>query len=62
MWITELKKYVETDIPIIIAANKSDLKNRVINQSNAEKYAQEEGVKHFNTSAKTGLNVKEIFR
>jgi GTPase SAR1 family protein len=31
MWITELKKYVETDIPIIIAANKSDLKNRVIN-------------------------------
>jgi GTPase SAR1 family protein len=49
-------------VPFVIAGNKSDLEDqRVISKEKAEALASEMGVKHFETSAKTKLNVGEIF-
>lgn len=63
MWVKELRQQLGNELPIIIAGNKSDLENaRQIKKEQAEKYAASLGIDHFSTSARTGNNVKEIFR
>ena len=47
---------------IALAGNKSDLSaQRAIETSEAEVYAKEAGLLYFETSAKSGDNVKELF-
>lgn len=49
-------------IALIIAGNKSDLKScRQVSYEEGLEYAQSLGVPFFETSAKKGVNVKEIF-
>lgn len=60
-WHTELTKYLPS-VPIMIAGNKSDLVNRTVPEEEANQYARSVGCEHINTSAKSGLNVKEIFQ
>ena len=62
-WVDELKK----DIPEAVLAfsgNKSDLSDdsRAVEQSEAEDYARENDLLFFETSAKTGMNIEELFR
>jgi len=59
-WHTELTKYLP-GAPIMIAGNKSDLVNRTVPEEEANQFARSVGCEHINTSAKSGLNVKEIF-
>jgi Ras-related protein Rab-21 len=62
MWIKELRKVVGDDISIAIAGNKGDMeKNRAVPVAKAEQYAQTQNAVHMTTSAKTCLNVREIF-
>ena len=51
------------DIKIFLIGNKADLeKKRVINKDEAEKYKDDYELDYFiETSAKTGINAKEIF-
>ena len=51
------------DIKIFLIGNKSDLEDkRVIDKSEAEKYKKDYDLDYFTeTSAKTGMNVNEIF-
>lgn len=61
-WATEVRSYVQKEIPIIIAANKSDLFNR--NKDLVEegrRYAQKNNFVFFECSARAGKNVTEIF-
>lgn len=60
-WVTELRRYLINDTPILIAGNKCDLPNRVISEEQAEEYARTMNTQHHLTSAKAGTNVKEIF-
>jgi hypothetical protein len=46
----------------MIAGNKSDLVNRTVPEEEADQFARSVGCEHINTSAKSGLNVKEIFQ
>ena len=63
MWVTELRQQLGPDLPIIIVGNKCDLeKNRQIKLVEAEGYARKLGLDHFSASARTGLNVVEIFK
>ena len=39
-WVIELRRYLATDTPIIIAGNKCDLPNRVISEQQAVDYCR----------------------
>lgn len=61
-WVTELKKFAEPNIAIVIAGNKCDRESqRQIPQAMAVEYANSVNAQHFNTSAKTGRGVEEMF-
>ncbi|MHA1302874.1 MAG: Rab family GTPase [Candidatus Heimdallarchaeaceae archaeon] len=71
-WLNELYKFNGTGVvPVIVLANKSDLKNRKsVKFKNVEKYVEQlnqktkrYGVENFclETSAKTGLNIDQAF-
>ena len=60
-WVKELQKKGEPNVVIALAGNKSDSKERKVEAEEAAEYAKETGCHHFNTSAKTGANVKEMF-
>ncbi|KAI9293621.1 hypothetical protein K502DRAFT_293495, partial [Neoconidiobolus thromboides FSU 785] len=67
-WVHELTHQASANVVIALAGNKCDLAENEsstgVTQSEGEtsKYAQELGLIHFETSAKTGLNVTEIFK
>ena len=61
-WVDELKIYLPDDTPIAIAGNKCDLQNRQVELGEAEAYAKTVLGAHFNTSAKTGKGIDELFR
>lgn len=62
-----LKVKGSTQVPIVLVGNKLDLatrdpSKRAVAQADAEKVAQEWGVRYFETSAKDGTNVDEAWR
>ena len=60
--IVRVKDVDAADIPFVIAGNKADLEDqRVISKEKGDELAKEMGVSHFETSAKTKLNVAEVF-
>ena len=63
LWIRELKLYNSPDTKLILVGNKKDLeKKRAISYEEGKKFAKEYGfIDFFETSAKTGENIKEMF-
>ena len=63
-WIDSLKSSLgEKSLPVVIDGNKIDLDDdRDISKEDANKFAQENNYKYFETSAKTGIGVDELFR
>ena len=59
-WIKEIDDNTK-NVEVILVGNKSDLKNRVINNSKAEQFAHEKNFKYTETSAKEGTNVLLLF-
>merc|ERR1711865_1001085 len=58
-WVAELQS---TDTLIALAGNKSDLDaQRVVAREVAQAYAEENGILFMETSARSGLNVNELF-
>jgi Ras-related protein Rab-5C len=62
-WVTELRANVSNSgIVIALVGNKIDLEeDRQVNQEDAKSYAEESGLLYFEASAKTNVNVTEIF-
>ena len=61
-WSEEIKKKSLYEVSIVLVGNKSDLKSQVvISKEEAEDMAEEIGAKYFESSAKDGVNVKEVF-
>jgi Ras-related protein Rab-5C len=61
-WIEELLRQGSPDIIIGLAGNKCDLdEHRTVSTSEALNFADEHGCIYFETSAKTGKNIIEIF-
>ena len=60
-WLKELKADPTPKV-LVLAANKADLKeSSVIAESEAQAVANEHGIRLFNTSAKTGQGIDEMF-
>ncbi|XP_060644715.1 ras-related protein Rab-5A-like isoform X3 [Drosophila nasuta] len=61
-WVKELRNQAPPNIIIALAGNKADLSNiRVVEFDEAKQYAEENGLLFMETSAKTGMNVNDIF-
>ena len=61
-WIDTIED--ETDItkkPVMLVANKVDIKERIITHNQGYEYASSRKIKYIETSAKTGYNIKEAF-
>ena len=58
----ELQRQASPNIVIALAGNKSDLGNkRTVETEEAQAYADENGLLFMETSAKTAMNVNDIF-
>ncbi|KAF8323841.1 ras-domain-containing protein [Clavulina sp. PMI_390] len=61
-WIRELQRQADPAIIIALVGNKQDLEaRRQVTRDEAGQYAQEEGLLWFETSAKSGTGVSDVF-
>ncbi|MFX1450538.1 MAG: Rab family GTPase [Promethearchaeota archaeon] len=61
-WVQEIKPYVKKDSLFLLVGNKLDLNGeRVVSSEEGKRKAAEFGFDFFETSAKTGQNVKDLF-
>ena len=60
-WMKLIEQNAEDGVCKILVGNKCDLENRVIQKEEGEKIAQDFGMKFFETSAKSDINVDEAF-
>ena len=61
-WIEDTKNKVKPNIEFVLAANKSDLKDkRVVQKEEIEKFSSQYDIPFFETSAKTGDGIDEMF-
>ncbi|KAK9173630.1 Rab5 like small Gtpase [Cryptosporidium meleagridis] len=61
-WISELQNINNNEIVVALVGNKYDLESsRTVDSETARNYAKEKGILSFETSAKTGYNVQELF-
>lgn len=61
-WVKELQRQASPNIVIALAGNKQDLANkRMVEYEEAQTYADENGLLFMETSAKTAMNVNDIF-
>jgi len=60
-WLSDLDKYCGK-VPIILVGNKSDLNTeRKISTNQGSEFAEETKLEFFETSAKSGRKVKDVF-
>ncbi|KRY74543.1 Ras-related protein Rab-5A [Trichinella pseudospiralis] len=61
-WVNELQRQALPNIVIALAGNKADLaSSRKVEFNEAQAYAEENGLLFMETSAKTAMNVNDIF-
>lgn len=64
-WVAELQEHASGDLILVIASNKSDLRDaepdNAVPRGEAEAYAREVGATLFDTSAKSGRGINELF-
>ncbi|CAG2183685.1 unnamed protein product, partial [Oppiella nova] len=61
-WVKELQRQASPNIVIALAGNKADLaQKRAVETEEAQAYADENGLLFMETSAKTAMNVNDIF-
>lgn len=60
-WLKQIETHASSNVVKVLVANKIDLPNRVISTEKGQALADEFGLKFFETSAKTGSNINEMF-
>eukprot|EP00731_Ephydatia_muelleri_P031730 Em0023g237a len=61
-WLETIEKNTTGDVVIVLAANKCDSDDkRVVTKAMGERLAASKGIPFFETSAKSGVNINEVF-
>ena len=61
-WIKEIQKRGDPNVVIALAGNKADMEGkRKVQYEEAQQYANDNEIMHMETSAKTSLNVRNLF-
>ena len=61
-WIEDAKAIREDDVLLILVGNKSDMdQQRQVTYEQGKEYAEKMNLLYFETSAKSGLNIKTLF-
>ncbi len=62
-WLKDIKQQSNPDVKIFLIGNKADLEEkREVDSDKAKQFIEENNIEYFKeTSAKSGLNVKEVF-
>ncbi|TYJ00738.1 hypothetical protein E1A91_A13G106000v1 [Gossypium mustelinum] len=62
-WIRNIEQHASDNVNKVLVANKADMdeSKRAVATSKGQALADEYGIKFFETSAKTNLNVEEVF-
>ena len=61
-WVKELQRRGDPNVVIALAGNKSDMENkRKVQTEEAKAYAEENEIIYMETSAKTAVNVRNLF-
>ena len=61
-WIQEIRKYGEQTATLVLLGNKWDLEcERQITYEQGQKFAEKHSMMFFETSAKEGININEVF-
>ena len=59
--MNQIDTHANVGVAKILVANKIDLPNRTVSSDRGYALAQEHGLNFFETSAKTGANINELF-
>ena len=61
-WLNECREMCYKDILICLVGNKIDLEsNRTVSKEEGQKFAEDNGLLFFETSAQDGTNIEELF-
>uniref|UniRef100_A0A8C7EAT4 small monomeric GTPase n=1 Tax=Nothoprocta perdicaria TaxID=30464 RepID=A0A8C7EAT4_NOTPE len=62
-WMKSIKENASAGVERLLIGNKCDMESkRKVQRDDAEKLAREHGIRFFETSAKSSVNVEEAFR
>ena len=61
-WLKQIDTHASSGVSKILVANKIDLPNRTVTSERGASLAEEHGLDFFETSAKTGSNINELFQ
>lgn len=60
-WVRQIENYARPDIVRVLIASKCDISEKKVKPESGQSLAKELDMKFFETSSKTGENVKEAF-
>ena len=61
-WMKQIEQHASKDVVKVLVGNKADKDDRVVDTETGKQLADEYGLAFFETSAKTGLNISELFQ
>jgi GTPase SAR1 family protein len=61
-WLKQIDQHASSNVAKVLIANKCDRSDKVIETERGKALAEAHGLQFFETSAKSGLNVHEVFQ
>jgi len=59
--LKQIEAHASDNVVKVLVANKTDLPGRTVSEEDGQKLADQHGLDFFETSAKNGQNINELF-
>lgn len=60
-WLKQIDQHASSNVAKVLVANKCDRADKVVESERGRALAEQHGLSYFETSAKTGQNVADVF-